>query len=181
MPNTPLSLGAICLSLILSGCITQPTVPTVKIKSAFDPGEAFLALEKGTNTIKGSALLRQRSGGVVTCAGTAVGLVPATPYAAERLRAVYGSREGGFRPYSAGELNFDPEESTYHAASIKTRCDALGYFKFENLKDGEYYVITWVSWDIPDGRYASRREGGGLGQRVLVKNGEVKEIVLTSQ
>ena len=178
MTNKILILGTLISTLFLAGCATHP-VPTIKIKAEFNAEEAFSALEKGNNQIKGSALLRQRGGGVVTCAGTVVGLVPATPYATERLRSVYGSIEGGFRPFSKGDLKFDPEQSVYHTASIKTRCDSLGFFKFENLKDGEYYVITWISWDVPSGQYTNSREGGEIGQRVLINSGEVKEIVLT--
>jgi hypothetical protein len=53
-------------------------------------------------------------------------------------------------------------------------CDAQGFFKYENLLDGEYYVVTDIQWAA--NRYVL--EGGYLMLRVSVKGAEIKEVVL---
>ena len=66
-------------------------------------------------------------------------------------------------------------ESSYsaYAADAKQKvCNAQGFFKFENVADGEYFVTTDISW----GQYGS--EGGWLMRPVRVSGGETVEIVL---
>ena len=54
-------------------------------------------------------------------------------------------------------------------------CDAEGDFEFTNIQDGEWYIETTVSWDVPEvvgvGYYAyivSNREGGIMRKIVEV-------------
>ncbi len=82
--KTLLKIATVATVFMLAGCATTPT--TVNLVYAFDVGKAKALLVKGPNTIKGSALMRQRNGGVVTCAGYKAYLVPYTEYAAERMR-----------------------------------------------------------------------------------------------
>lgn len=76
-------LIAIASISLLASC-AAPT-KTVLLKSQFDAKETATHLVDGENTIKGSGLIRQNGGGVVTCAGQQVWLVPATDYAKERI------------------------------------------------------------------------------------------------
>lgn len=164
---------AIVSALVLSGCATQKTVHLV---SSFDEPQAKRLLEAGTATVKGSALLRQLNGGVVTCAGNEVRLVPATAYAKERATLLYGSALGGINPMNALiQPIFVPNEPTYAQLVRLTRCDAQGFFRFENLSAGEFYVTTHVSWQT--GPYDL--QGGLLSQLIQINKGESKEIVLT--
>ena len=52
------------LCLMLAGCVALPkaTTPVVTITAPFDSKQAAQLLERGPNTIRGSALLRQRGG-----------------------------------------------------------------------------------------------------------------------
>ena len=89
-----LFFGVIFMLLaLLTSCASTPSI--VLVTNAFDAEEAALVFREGTGTISGSALIRQQGGGVVSCAGTTIMLLPATAYAAERIRALYGSTLGG--------------------------------------------------------------------------------------
>lgn len=116
--------------------------------------------------------MRQQGGGVVTCAGFPVQMFPATPYAKARMTAIYGSELGGYiRPSQA--QTFVPNPPAYQSLTRTSRCDAQGFFKFEKLKDGDFYVIAPVVWVI-----SNVTQGGMLSTLVRVKDGEPKEIVL---
>jgi hypothetical protein len=82
-------------------------------------------VQKGNNTIKGQAFLRQQGGGVVTCAGSEVLLVPDTPYFREMITIL----KSGKRP--AGEM--DPVGKSIIRRS---RGDAQGNFIFNEVPDG---------------------------------------------
>lgn len=102
-------------------------------------------------------------------------LIPATSYAIERVGILYGSVSGGYNPATGGRrFAFDAEPSEYRALSSRTRCDAQGYFKFENVSDGKFYVSTVIVWKVSE--YSM--EGGALAQLVAVSGGEVKDVVL---
>ncbi len=163
----------ICLiSLFLNGCINTPLakVPVYKLDKNFDSEQAKLQLEKGNNTIKGSALIKQRGGGIITCAGNIIYLVPKTNYAQERMFYIYGNDENGFNKSS---YSFIPDESEYYKLTKSTICDTQGYFKFEKIKDGEYYIITTIQWLV-----GYNQQGGSLMKKVSVSNEEIKDIVL---
>ena len=161
---------------VLAGCVTTRRVT---LSSHFDPLLAKSMLEKGKNSIKGSALIRQRGGGIVTCAGREVLLIPATDYAKERMRAIYGSDIKGFYDISNigfGKklIKFTSTSPEYLKLKKKTICDAQGFFLFSDIKDGGYFVTTSIVWQISDLFY----EGGALMQYVNVAGGVTKNIVL---
>jgi len=81
---------ALATVIFAAGCL-PPIEPTeVSLQSSFDANAAQELLRKGNNTIRGNALVRQAGGGVVTCAGAEVLLIPATAHATERMLAEYG-------------------------------------------------------------------------------------------
>ncbi len=166
------------VSLIILGCATPPPPPQkVKVIAVFDKDLTTKLLAIGKNTIKGSALIRQSGGGVVTCAGFSVGLLPVTPYSEERLSFLYGGLNSGFRSALLYMQQRDPFEFTdpeYQKLQKETKCDAQGFFKFENLADGEFFVVSTIVWSI-----GNVTQGGIIMQRVAVKGGELAEIVLS--
>jgi hypothetical protein len=163
---------AACAVLIASGCaIQQPARPIFPISAQFDFAEAKRLMSDGRNTIRGNAFLRQRGGGVVTCAGSPVFLVPATAYARERIERIYGERT----ITTLSNPIFEPDPSEYRATTKNTKCDAQGNFVFERVADGEFFVTTQVLWEI-----AHTVQGGAVMQRVIVKDGQVVNIVIAS-
>ena len=164
----------------LSGCTPPKTIP-FSTTTEFDSAGAKAMLGEGKNSLRGSAVMRQRDGSVVTCAGTEVRLVPSTAYTDERMLALYGNIEAGFNPAYWGEteLKVKKEIPEYHQIFKQTTCDAQGFFKFNNLVDGSFYVISTMTWEVGSGIQIRIIDGGTLMQRVTVKGGESKEIVLT--
>ena len=137
------ALGVLVAVVAISGCAYPQQKQTVRIAAPYNSEEAMRLLERGQNTIRGSALIRQSGGGVVTCAGKPVFLVPATAYATERARGIYGSDRGGYQnALGAPHIVFEPNPSAYLALTKKTVCDSQGYFKFDHVADGSFYVCA---------------------------------------
>lgn len=106
--------------------------------------------------------MRQRGGGVVTCAGEDVTLMADTPYVAEARVALL-----------RGE-SLPPDGPRHLADSIvkKTMCDAHGNFAFSGVVPGEYLLSTEVTWMAGDDQ-----QGGGMEKPITVSAGENKFIL----
>jgi len=165
--------SALAMSALLGACAPMPPAKPIKIITPFDFEQTSKLLTKGKNAVKGSALLRQQGGGVVTCAGQEVQLIPVTGYSNERISVIYGSYEGGYNPITR-QVIFEEDNPLYTSLRLRTRCDAQGYFKFENVGDGQYFAVTGITWTI-----ANNPQGGSIAQKIQLQGGEVKEIVLT--
>jgi hypothetical protein len=166
------------LAISVAGCAV-PQQPKIDLLSKFDKEHAERLLSEGKNTIKGSALMRQVGGGVVTCAGQAVSLIPATAYATERMTHLYRTDTGGTRPASVLQMNREPFSNTnpeYYAATRRGMCDAQGFFKFDKVADGDFYITTVIRWKSNPN--SPMYEGGAMMRKVSVANGETKEIVI---
>lgn len=153
--------------LVLAGCAIAPPEPQIAV--AFDQEHASRLLAPGPNSVKGSALIRQRGGGVVTCAGRPVALVPATAYARERMVALYGNAERGAS--SSGWQGASP--AGYKESVRLTVCDAQGFFGFDQVADGEFFVTTSITWSV-----GNSVQGGNLMQRTVVMGGRMANLVL---
>ncbi len=160
--------------LILTGCAVQQPIT---IMTPFNAEEANLVFKTGKNSIKGSALLRQNNGGVVTCAGRQVSLLAVTAYSNERIFAIYNSNDRGFRRvmFANEKIPFTNDNPEYYKSAKITTCDAQGYFKFDGIADGSYYLVTSIQWQAS--QYLL--EGGNLMQKVIIQGGETKEVVLS--
>lgn len=159
---------AIALATLVSGCATPRQVT---ITTPFDVEAAARMMLPGPNTIFGSAVVRQRGGGLVTCAGNPVVLIPATAYAKARIQHLYGSNT----LKDAGDpVVFTSEHPDYRDFTRSTTCNAAGFFTFEGVSDGEFFVQTNVAWSAGD--YA---QGGDLIQRAKISGGRKIEITLT--
>lgn len=177
------------LAALLAACAT-PAPPVKEIPAAFDLAQAQRLLREGPNTIKGNALMRKRGGDVVTCAGRLVRLVPATKYAEQRMLAFYGSSESGQQglgrecdkslmrcdsDLKVATYRFNPDPPEYSANVKGQRCDAQGDFVFERVADGDFFVVTQITWETST---SSSYQGGNLMQRVSVSGGKSVSIVL---
>jgi hypothetical protein len=161
------TLIAFCAAAALVGCATRE----VHVVAPFDAALTEQMLRLGPNTITGSALVRRRNGNVVTCAGREVFLIPGTPYATERIGHIYGA--GHFIPFGTRSI-VRPDPPEYRALTRRTVCNAAGFFRFENIADGHYFVHTVVSWDGG----SLYPEGGSLVSRAKVQGGQSAEVVL---
>ncbi len=164
---------AFIIPLIITGCAIPKIVD---LKSTFNQDLTSKLLEKGSNTIKGSALIRQQGGGVVTCAGIPVGLIPDTEYSRERMLAIYNSDIRGYYPaFGSATVKFNNTDSGYITYQRKTVCDAQGFFKFDGISDGSFFIVTQIVW----GSDTYVKQGGWIMQRVTVSNGDSKDIVIS--
>lgn len=160
----------IALLFPLTGCAPKVLIATV---APADVQMASAALAPGTGTLKGSALLRQQGGGVVTCAGNEVFLVPATESATRELVRIFGSERGyvnygGSSSWGGGTLVRPPEPNRVGV------CNAQGFFTFDKLRAGKWHAITTVTWSI-----GSEYQGGFLLATTDVPDGGEAEVVLT--
>lgn len=111
-------------------------------------------LAPGPAAVAGQAFLRQSGGGVVTCAGSTVRAIPATPYISEALRLAWLG------------IPTDVPEERMRENSYVVMCDAQGNFTFNALQPGDWHFITVVSWMV--GR---NQQGSALTKRVTLHPG----------
>ena len=163
------------LLLFLLGCAS-----TYNMTNIFDKEEVSWINQDGSSTITGQAFLNQQGGGVVTCAGKEVSLIPVTNYSSERMEAIYGSTEQGYKSHSwlTTDVSFTPSTpAEFFTSQKKATCDAQGNFKFKEVPSGkEYFVLTKVRWIID-----SSEQGGDLMLKTTSKENEITEIILTQQ
>lgn len=161
---------AATLAVFLAGCAAPRQAMVVE--APFNEAEAAEMMKPGKNTITGSALLRQQGGGVVTCAGSPVLLIPATAYAKERLAKTFG----GSSVYRGAPPSFAPTPAAYGTHLRKGTCNAQGFFRFEEVADGEFFIVTQVLWTA--GRY-QLQQGGSVYGRTTVSGGKTVEVTIT--
>jgi len=160
---------AMTIASLLMGCAAQ----TVVVQAPFDADQAAALVKPGVDIVSGSALIRQNGGGVVTCAGLPILLVPKTAYASERIKAIYGNTHRGHNSaYRA--IQFEPDIPSYGRLQRETLCDAQGNFSFNDVADGSFYVIANITWSV-----GGSIQGGGLMQTVTVSGGASQEVVLS--
>lgn len=171
---------AITTLLIGSGCAT--TTQTVPMENQrLNTEMASYIHAEGDLMIEGNALIRQNGGGVVTCAGQEVILLPVTPFTTELISNRYVSVENGYTPFGRGHRgtkifeSIDPTLQDYNRTSL---CDAQGNFEFTDLVAGSYYVQTQIQWQVQRNKYYTSNEGGRLMQRVNLDTD--KKIVMTT-
>ena len=57
-----------------------------------------------------------------------------------------------------------------------TRANGEGRFEFKNIADGDYYVVTPVSWMA-----GNMPQGGSLMERATIRGGNTVDLVMTGQ
>ncbi|WP_136126605.1 carboxypeptidase-like regulatory domain-containing protein [Rodentibacter pneumotropicus] len=165
--------GLACALLV--GCVGTPFSPIeYTMKNKFDVKQAEKQMKAGTGKIEGTAFLRQNGGGVVTCAGAKVNLVPYTDYTNEAMTLLYGNSEKGYRNGFGPQYKVINEDENFIKYVKSTICDAQGKFIFENLSAGTYFVGTEVVWSV-----GYSRQGGKLMQKVVIGKGEIQNIIMS--
>jgi hypothetical protein len=119
----------------------------------------------GRNTVTGFAVLRTVGGEARTCAGLQAILIPDSPYARERMTAIFGNIAKGTRESMRGPVKFRGDDPLYVSLLRTTRCDGQGTFTFERVPDGAWYATTSVEWKADPRSLFS--EGGSMMQRAI--------------
>lgn len=140
----------LCAIILLAGCAT-PAPVTIAVP--FDQVRANTLLEPGTGQIHGTALIWLSTGAVISCAGENVTLYPATRYANEWVRLNYdGVPPAKLQPsdvsYRSRKAGPAPAVAlpSFLAASRSTHCDNDNHFQFDQVSDGEFYVVAHLVW-----------------------------------
>lgn len=160
---------SVLIVILLSACQATPRY-VYQTTSVYNPEETSWSRLDGNSSVSGSSFIRQNGGGIVSCAGYPALLIPKSTYSDERISYLYGNLTRGYNTYRI----IDTGDSRYTADYRTTVCDVDGKFKFTNLPDGVYYLITSVTWNV-----ANSTQGGHLFQKVDLKSGGNLEVVLT--
>lgn len=166
----------VAIALVATGCSTLPgqRLPGV----AFDPAEVAWAAARGSNAVRGSAVLRPAGGEPRTCAGATVALLPDSAYTRDRVQRLYGAIEGGSNDLAPGATRqIEAVDAGFGRAVRTTTCDVHGRFGFSGLPDGTWYVTTSVGWRSR-GNDPSSQAGAALMQRVVLGGGAVVQVRL---
>ena len=145
-------------ALLLAACGGPP----VTINADVSDADLAPYRQAGTSVVFGQGFLRQQGGGVVTCAGEQVLLMPDLPPIRQAIEA--------YRHGSQVTMTGRSWDNT----ARKTTCDAQGNFRFEGLPVANWYVGTEVRWQVG---YAV--QGGSLGSPVATRQGETTQVLLT--
>lgn len=95
------------------------------------------------------------------------------------MKAAFGSdaRKTAFRNwYAINNVRFavNSDSENFRKNTRHTQCDSRGDFIFENVANGDFFVVTEVTWVAAD-----RRQGGKLIKRVSVKDGETVSVIMS--
>jgi hypothetical protein len=153
----------------MMSCVT-PGVPYAYVNT-YEP-ETLPKIDRsslGSNSISGSAFLRQGGGGIVNCAGNTVLLkkqvnlsLQRNAYAKEYL--ALSSRDRAVTVTDPRLVEFERDLSGIRNSFTKRSvCDVDGKFKFSNLGSGTYTIKTKVYWVVMD-----EGQGGIMGSTLTI-------------
>jgi hypothetical protein len=150
---------------LLAGCALPPPKPPVELQTKFDYAEHDRYRQAGNGVITGQAFLRQKGGGVVTCAGNPVFLMPATSFFREIIGYMRRGQQVAFN---------DKVDPAYKSILKQSQCDAQGNYNFSGLPEGTWFITTEVTWMV-----GYNRQGGGLLREITVVNGQPIQVLLS--
>ena len=168
-----------CVGLFITGCVT-PGVPYTYMNVYETETLPKIDDAKGSNTISGSAFLRQGGGGIVNCAGNSVVLrkqvnldIPRNDYAKEYLSLSSADRK--VTTTDPRLLQFERDLAGIRNSQNKTTtCDVDGKFTFYNVSPGDYTVKTKVYWVVAD-----QGQGGIVGSSVSIPDNSMDQNIST--
>lgn len=146
----------------------QPTLPLYEPTAPFVESDFAWALQPGTGVIAGQGVLRAQGGILMLATGETVTLVPKTPFTDDIVAAT--RTEGFFDRFDNAKK--PPAYEKYRRVVI---ADDQGYFRFENLPAGEWYIVTRVLWLTSDQLGQSILNGGLMWGQITLKDGEVRD------
>lgn len=165
-------LTALIVFVIGCASLAPPSLRALSMTRTASVDDYAPYLKEGTATLTGQAFLSTRGGDVKKAAGRPVTLDPVTPYALEWYAQI-GTNTDRFSDA--------PPDTLFRQARHVTTADADGKFRFANLPEGRYILRTTVTWEAPTGyRYSLQTQGGVVSEIVDLKNGESKEVIMSS-
>lgn len=157
------------LSLICAGCSATEEPqrkfgpPFVQMETKFDYSEHEPYAQAGKNELSGQVIVKRPGGGVVTCAGSRVLLMPATAYFREMFWHMIVRRSEPKPPEN-------PNPGLKNMIR-RAECNAQGQFSFSEVPDGIWFVLTQVKG----------KPGGLLITEMIVPNSNKPQVMLTNE
>lgn len=142
----PAQLVVALLPMIVLGCAT-PQSTLIVLQEPFDEQSARAFMQPGANSLLGRVESPGLSRNVAELRVVSAQLVPATPYAVERMRATFGTDHMGVSLALPPRISPDPP--AYRTNMLQGEIDANGMIHFHNVKDGDYFVVAEVAILIP--------------------------------
>ena len=169
-----------CIGLFITSCAT-PGVPYTYINKYETETLPKIDNTKGSNTVSGSAFLRQGGGGIVNCAGNSVVLrkqnadlgITRNAYAKEYL--ALSSADRSVTTTDPRLIQFERDLAGIRNSQNKTTtCDVDGKFTFYNVAPGNYTVKTKVYWVVAD-----QGQGGIVGSSISIPDNAMDQNIST--
>ena len=95
------------------------------------------------------------------------------------MRYIYGSDKAGYRSVLSMQNSppaFSETDPDYLNLQKTTLCDAQGFFKFEKIADGDFFLLSTIAWKADANSFVY--EGGTMLRKVHVESGEIAELVI---
>lgn len=163
-------------ALFLIGCATQSETTTV-LQHGFSKDEVAWSLKDGKNRITGEAILKSK-GQTYHCGPYTAIATPDSPYARERMQALYGSLEQGHRSTEQPPITLRPHFPVYSQTQRTADCDDTGHFVFDGLPDGTWYVVVPVIWQ---NKLGEPFNGGSFMKRVSVAGAATVTVIMDTK
>lgn len=157
----------------LSACQSTGGVRQHAMKSQFNPNKATYVFSQGTGQITGQAFINV-DGKVRYASGGRVSLVPATPYAQERMRAIYGTGSVASKP-----VRFVGQDPQYRTYARHHTANSQGEFIFRNVAAGDYFITTGIVWRTAGDPVTGKFRRVALKKRVRLGEGEKINVTLS--
>lgn len=135
----------------LTGCATSPTARWTPI--AFDANEYSIFDTTGTGVLRGQVFAKTKGGNIKKGAGNNVYLMPNTKF----TRQLYdNSLVLGLQKSEEPDSRY----FTYHQVKLT---DGEGRFEFQNLPEGNYRLISDITWEVVNVPEPRAQKGDTLG------------------
>lgn len=145
----------------LVGCV-RPAPPFV-IGVQYNDADFAPFKGPGPATLHGQAFMKTVGGDVKTCAGNAVYLMPVNWYNNEIL--------------NSGAQSFANRDDRADAYTLHTVCDSQGNFTFEHIAAKSWWVLTDVTWGVPNNYGGIDPQGGMMKQVVILHDGDNSTVL----
>ncbi len=162
MKSGVLAVVLVLIAIALGGCATpqrQSQPEPEPLRFDYDLHKPYLG--PGPNKVYGQGFLRTNVGGVVTCAGNQVLLLPATPYYSQVKDAYVLGKLRPFLPYGYSQ---------------KSQCDAEGNFVFSEVPDGIWLFLTEVRWT-----FRGKPQGGVVAAEAGIQGGGTFQVIVSDK
>ena len=120
--------------------------PAPGAAARYDEADFTWSSQGGENAVTGRVAYRSKAAGGYSCAGGSVALTPEAPFSAARTMRLYGSVQHAVTSPETVRARSAEDGAPPYASFVRSAtCDAEGVFRFTDLPDGGWFLITRAS------------------------------------